>query len=72
MVLVMLVGNTAYVMLRLEFYIIQLPVIGLATPPDMLRQLKAMELGTNWIGSLNVCIYSLQGLLYSLNQDYSS
>jgi hypothetical protein len=54
-VIVMLVSNTAMNFIGLEFYIIQLPYIGVdAWQPDVTRKLLIYDVGHNWLSRLNV------------------
>lgn len=55
-VLVMLAASTSLVIIGLEFYIIQLPSIGLENPPEVDRQLVYYETVRTWLIRLNVSI----------------
>lgn len=57
MVVIMLASSSANVVLLLEFYLIQLPTLGVEVlPSDVLRRLVAYNLGTSWLSRLNVSI----------------
>lgn len=53
-VIIMLVSCTAIVILNLEFYIVQLPAIGLDTPPDVAQKLILSNISQTWLAGLNV------------------
>lgn len=67
-VMIMLAANTAIIIIQLEFYIMQLPAIGLETPPEILQKMDPYHIGLTWLVRLNVRI-SLQICLL-LDADY--
>lgn len=56
-VLLMLASDTTHVFLNLQFYIVQLPTIGIpGMPPDVLQKMVLFEIGESWLIRMNVRI----------------
>lgn len=67
MVFFMLISSTANVILSLEFFIVQVPTIGVETSPDVMRKLTACDISSIWLARFNVGILVQVGMLRYAN-----
>jgi hypothetical protein len=70
-VVVMLGSTTASVVIQLNFYIVQIPSLGVDTPFEVIRQIKHYSIGTNWLTRLNASLLYVD-LGVSLDLMYAS
>lgn len=64
-VVIMLFSSTALVIIGLEFYVVQLPTIGMDNPPDVAHQLVRYGIGQAWIARLNVSSFYISSFVSS-------